>query len=87
MEGPIAGENVKSIETRIIDILAGAKYPITVPQILSTLSAEKAPHPEAQKITKKDVNSILYKLKGSRLQIYNEYSPPSWAIIGKFKLD
>jgi len=79
-----------ALETEIIKILANAPFPITVAQILnkySTIAMEDAQIGGAKQLpkpNKKEINSILFRLKGEKLQCYSEFSPPSWAIIGKF---
>lgn len=75
------------MEAEIISILDDAEIPITINQIMNAYTKRMMENPDKAlpKVVKKDVNSILYKLKGEKLQIYNQYSPPSWCIIGKFK--
>lgn len=79
-----------ALEAEIIKILANAPFPITVAQILNKYStvvmedtqiggAKQLPKPN-----KKEINSILFRLKGEKLQSHGEFSPPSWSIIGKF---
>jgi hypothetical protein len=78
------------VEAEILAILEIADLPVTTAQILNKYStnamvdAQIGGVKNLPKITKKEVNSVLFKLKGDKLQCYSQFSPPSWSIIGRF---
>lgn len=80
----IMSEKAKFVNARALAILADAKYPITTAQILGKIIETSTENPPPGPIAKKDVNSVMYALKGEKIQIHTEYKPPSWSLIGKF---
>lgn len=68
------------MENYIIDILREATFPVTTAQLWNAYA--KIEDDKKPKSSKKEINALMYKLKGTKIQMYDQFSPPSWSIIG-----
>lgn len=70
------------MEEQIIAILNEATLPVTTAQLWNSYSNAA----DAPKSSKKEINALMYRLKGTKVQMYDQFKPPSWSIIGKFPM-